>query len=167
MAPLAWWSWLGLRHPGRRCRSHRERPHDPNFYGNSYLKLAFSVDYWGTRNYLAQVSQSMLSTSPFNETHWPAQSGVGRTTPSSTVRRWLRSTHQSAKRSFTKCRPSNTMTVAISSVLPRLDGCLLEPSCGLESQQGDASARLLWPRLPKHLVHLNCLAALHPGCPAC
>lgn len=50
---------------------------DPNFYGNSYLKLAFSVDYWGTRNYLAQVSQSMLSTSPFNETHWPAQSGVG------------------------------------------------------------------------------------------
>ncbi|MDR2986640.1 MAG: ABC transporter substrate-binding protein, partial [Nocardiopsaceae bacterium] len=25
---------------------------DPNYYGNQYLKLAFSVDFWGTRAYL-------------------------------------------------------------------------------------------------------------------
>jgi peptide/nickel transport system substrate-binding protein len=50
---------------------------DPNYYGDSYLKLPFSVDYWGTRDYFAQVSQSMLPTSPFNETHWPPKSGVG------------------------------------------------------------------------------------------
>src|SRR5262249_55529019 len=25
---------------------------DPNYYGDSYLKLAFSVDFWGTRGYL-------------------------------------------------------------------------------------------------------------------
>src|SRR5262249_55617826 len=28
---------------------------DPNFYGNRYLKLAFSIDFWGTRSYLNQV----------------------------------------------------------------------------------------------------------------
>ncbi len=50
---------------------------DPNFYGTEYLKLAFSVDFWGTRDYLAQVSQSMLPSSPFNETHWPPRSGPG------------------------------------------------------------------------------------------
>jgi peptide/nickel transport system substrate-binding protein len=50
---------------------------DPNYYGNQYLKLAFSVDYWGTRNYLPQVADSMLASSPFNETHWPPKSGPG------------------------------------------------------------------------------------------
>src|SRR5262249_37266626 len=25
---------------------------DPNYYGNLYLKLPFSVDFWGTRSYL-------------------------------------------------------------------------------------------------------------------
>jgi peptide/nickel transport system substrate-binding protein len=50
---------------------------DPNYYGNQYLKLAFSVDFWGTRNYLPQVADSMLASSPFNETHWPPKSGPG------------------------------------------------------------------------------------------
>jgi peptide/nickel transport system substrate-binding protein len=50
---------------------------DPNYYGNQYLKLAFSVDFWGTRNYLPQVALSMLPGSPFNETHWPPKSGPG------------------------------------------------------------------------------------------
>lgn len=44
---------------------------DPNYYGDQYLKLPFSVDFWGTRTYLAQVTAGSLSTSPFNETHWP------------------------------------------------------------------------------------------------
>src|SRR5262249_13520790 len=39
---------------------------DPNFYGNQYLKLAFSVDFWGTRAYLNQVQQGSLPTSPYN-----------------------------------------------------------------------------------------------------
>ncbi|HEY3763599.1 MAG TPA: ABC transporter substrate-binding protein, partial [Gaiellales bacterium] len=55
---------------------------DPNYYGNQYLKLAFSVDFWGTRNYLPQVSNSMLPAAapyktPYNETHWPPKSGTG------------------------------------------------------------------------------------------
>jgi len=50
---------------------------DPNYYGDSYLKLAFSVDFWGTRGYLNQVQQGSLPTSPFNETHWPPKSGEG------------------------------------------------------------------------------------------
>jgi peptide/nickel transport system substrate-binding protein len=50
---------------------------DPNYYGSSYLKLAFSVDFWGTRGYLNQVQQGSLPTSPYNETHWPPKSGVG------------------------------------------------------------------------------------------
>ncbi len=50
---------------------------DPNYYGTQYLKLAFSVDFWGTRNYLPQVANGMLPTAPYNETHWPPKSGPG------------------------------------------------------------------------------------------
>jgi peptide/nickel transport system substrate-binding protein len=50
---------------------------DPNYYGNLYLKLAFSVDFWGTRSYLNQVQQGSLPNSPYNETHWPPKSGMG------------------------------------------------------------------------------------------
>jgi peptide/nickel transport system substrate-binding protein len=50
---------------------------DPNFYGTQYLKLPFSVDFWGTRAYLNQVQQGSLPTSPYNETHWPPKSGTG------------------------------------------------------------------------------------------
>jgi peptide/nickel transport system substrate-binding protein len=50
---------------------------DPNYYGDSYLKLAFSVDFWGTRGYLNQVQQGSLPNSPYNETHWPPSSGEG------------------------------------------------------------------------------------------
>ncbi len=49
----------------------------PNFYGSQYLKLAFSCDFWGTRNYLPQISMCLLSTSPFNETHWPPKDAIG------------------------------------------------------------------------------------------
>ena len=71
----------------RRRRSSRTRPrprasrstsiNDPNYYGNQYLKLAFSIDFWGTRSYLNQVQQGSLPNSPYNETHWPPKSGTG------------------------------------------------------------------------------------------
>jgi peptide/nickel transport system substrate-binding protein len=44
---------------------------DPNYYGDLYLKLAFSVDFWGTRNYLPQVANGSIPTAPYNECHWP------------------------------------------------------------------------------------------------
>src|SRR4051812_40011327 len=50
---------------------------DPNYYGDSYLKLPFSVDFWGTRGYLNQVQQGSLPSAPYNETHWPPKSGTG------------------------------------------------------------------------------------------
>jgi peptide/nickel transport system substrate-binding protein len=50
---------------------------DPNYYGDEYLKLPFSVDFWGTRGYLNQVQQGSLPTSPYNETHWPPKTGTG------------------------------------------------------------------------------------------
>jgi peptide/nickel transport system substrate-binding protein len=51
---------------------------DPNYYGDQYLKLAFSVDFWGTRAFLPQVSLGMLPPPcPYNETHWPPKSGEG------------------------------------------------------------------------------------------
>jgi peptide/nickel transport system substrate-binding protein len=40
------------------------------FYGPNYLHWTFSQDYYTYSPYLAQVAQSMLPTSPFNETHW-------------------------------------------------------------------------------------------------
>lgn len=40
------------------------------FFGPStYLQSTFSQDFYGYASYLAQVAQSMLPTSPFNETH--------------------------------------------------------------------------------------------------
>lgn len=39
------------------------------FFGDDYLSWTFSQDFWYTRNFLPQVSSSMTSTSPFNETH--------------------------------------------------------------------------------------------------
>jgi peptide/nickel transport system substrate-binding protein len=50
---------------------------DPNYYGNQYLKLPFSVDFWLTHNYLPQTASGMLPKSPFNETHWPPKAGPG------------------------------------------------------------------------------------------
>jgi peptide/nickel transport system substrate-binding protein len=50
---------------------------DPNYYGDSYLKLPFSVDFWGTRGYLNQVQQGSLPSAPYNETHWPPKKGTG------------------------------------------------------------------------------------------
>jgi peptide/nickel transport system substrate-binding protein len=44
---------------------------DPNYYGDKYLKLPFSVDFWGTRNFLPQVANGSLPTAPYNECHWP------------------------------------------------------------------------------------------------
>jgi peptide/nickel transport system substrate-binding protein len=40
------------------------------FYGDQYLKWTFATDYWGTRNYLQQVSAGSLVSSPFDESHW-------------------------------------------------------------------------------------------------
>ena len=40
------------------------------FYGPNYLKWTFAQDFWATREYLPQVAQGSLPTSPFNECHW-------------------------------------------------------------------------------------------------
>jgi peptide/nickel transport system substrate-binding protein len=55
---------------------------DPNYYSPNYLKLAFSVDFWGTRNYLSQVANGSLPAGPpyncpYNECHWPPKTGPG------------------------------------------------------------------------------------------
>lgn len=44
---------------------------DPStFFGPNYLSWTFSQDFYNYSPYLAQVAQSFLPTSPFNETHW-------------------------------------------------------------------------------------------------
>jgi len=44
---------------------------DPTtFFGPNYLQWTFSQDFYNYSPYLAQVAQSLLPTSPFNETHW-------------------------------------------------------------------------------------------------
>jgi peptide/nickel transport system substrate-binding protein len=47
------------------------------FYGDQYLKWTFSSDFWGTRNFLPQVSNGSIHGAPYNETHWPPASGPG------------------------------------------------------------------------------------------
>jgi peptide/nickel transport system substrate-binding protein len=39
------------------------------FFGPNYLKWTFAQDYYNYYPYLAQVAESMLNGSPFNETH--------------------------------------------------------------------------------------------------
>jgi peptide/nickel transport system substrate-binding protein len=43
---------------------------DPNYYGDQYLKLPFSVDFWGTRSYLAQAALGSIQGAAYNECHW-------------------------------------------------------------------------------------------------
>src|SRR6266576_2291864 len=44
---------------------------DPTtFFGPNYLSWTFSQDFYNYSPYLGQVAQSLLPTSPFNETHW-------------------------------------------------------------------------------------------------
>src|SRR6266849_3120821 len=44
---------------------------DPStFFGPNYLQWTFSQDFYNYSPYLAQVAQSLLPSSPFNETHW-------------------------------------------------------------------------------------------------
>jgi peptide/nickel transport system substrate-binding protein len=40
------------------------------FYGDQYLKWVFAMDFWGTRNYLAQAALATLPTATYNETHF-------------------------------------------------------------------------------------------------
>jgi peptide/nickel transport system substrate-binding protein len=46
------------------------------FFGPNYLQWTFSQDFWNYSPYLAQVAQSLLPASPFNETHWNDQSYI-------------------------------------------------------------------------------------------
>src|SRR3954454_15742396 len=50
---------------------------DPNYYGDQYLKLPFSVDFWGTRGYLNEDHQVSFPTSLYNDTHCPPKTGNG------------------------------------------------------------------------------------------
>jgi peptide/nickel transport system substrate-binding protein len=44
---------------------------DPGtFFGPNYLQWTFSQDFYNYSPYLSQVAESLLPTSPFNETHW-------------------------------------------------------------------------------------------------
>ncbi|MDO5629249.1 MAG: ABC transporter substrate-binding protein [Mobilicoccus sp.] len=40
------------------------------FYGDQYLSWVFAQDFWNTRLYLPQATQSSLPGSPYNETHF-------------------------------------------------------------------------------------------------
>lgn len=40
------------------------------FFSNHFLSSPLSQTYWGGRNYLIQIADSMLPTAPYNETHW-------------------------------------------------------------------------------------------------
>jgi peptide/nickel transport system substrate-binding protein len=43
------------------------------YWGDEYLKRTFATDFWGTRNFLAQVASSSLPTAPYPGDHWPPE----------------------------------------------------------------------------------------------
>jgi peptide/nickel transport system substrate-binding protein len=43
------------------------------FWGDEYLHRTFATDFWGTRNFLAQVAACSLPTSPYPDDHWPPE----------------------------------------------------------------------------------------------
>ncbi len=45
-------------------------PPNTFFKTGKYLEWPFSLDFYNYSPYLAQVAQSFLPTSPYNETHW-------------------------------------------------------------------------------------------------
>lgn len=47
------------------------------FYGQQYLSWPFAQDYWFTRDYIPQVANGSLPSSPYNETHWKDPKFIG------------------------------------------------------------------------------------------
>ncbi len=44
------------------------------YWGDQYLKRTFATDFWGTRNFLAQVAAgSLKDSSPYPGDHWPPE----------------------------------------------------------------------------------------------
>ena len=61
---------------------------DPNYYGNQYLKLAFSIDFWGTRAYLNQVQQGSLPNPRTTRRTGRRSRAPGPTSCRCTTRQW-------------------------------------------------------------------------------
>ena len=65
---------------------------DPNYYGDQYLKLAFSVDFWGTRSYLTRCSRARCRPRRTTRHTGRPSPGTDRTSATSTSRHWPRRT---------------------------------------------------------------------------
>ena len=129
---------------------------DPNYYGDAYLKLAFSVDFWGTRGYLNQVQQGSLPTSPYNETHWPPKSGEG-SNFGDLYKQALAATDD-AKRIEIQ-QEMQQLEYDLGGYIIPFFGSLIDgyaPTRGRPvAEQGDAEPGGLRPRIPNHLVRLR------------
>ena len=145
-----------LRLAGQGRGRHDQREQRPELLRQPYLKLAFSVDFWGTRSYLNQVQQGSLPTSPYNETHWPPKTGPG----SNFVDLYNQALAgyrrpRSASRSSRRCR---RLEYDIGGYIIPFFNNLIDGYCtegpGLQAEQGHPEPGQLRPRLPDHLVRL-------------
>ena len=129
---------------------------DPNYYGDAYLKLAFSVDFWGTRGYLNQVQQGSLPTSPYNETHWPPKSGDG-SDFGDLYKQALAETDENKRIDIQHQMQQYEYDLG-GYIIPYfnslIDG-LLDEGQGTHAEQGHAEPGGLRARVPHHLVWLR------------
>ena len=129
---------------------------DPNYYGDDYLKLAFSIDFWGTRGYLNQVQQGSLPTSPYNETHWPPTSGDG-SDFGDLYKQALKETDDTKRNEIMHQMQQYEYDLG-GYIIPFFGGLIdgyARQRAGSHSEQGHAEPRHLRTRLPNHLVRLS------------
>ena len=128
---------------------------DPNYYGDQYLKLAFSVDFWGTRNYLPQVANGSIPTAPYNETHWPPKSGPGSNYLSLYKQALPESDPRSRRRSSTRCR---ALEYNYGGYIIPFFNNLVDAYCtkvqGFVPSKGTLNLDLVRARLHHHLVRV-------------
>ena len=136
---------------------------DPNYYGDQYLKLAFSVDFWGTRSYLPQAALGSIQGAAYNETHWPPTG-----TPYLSLYKQAVAAPNAAKRHELVIEMQKLEYNQGGYVIPFFNNLLDAYSAkvaGFQQEQGDAEPRHVRPWLPHHLVRLAADCSVPAGPP--
>ena len=128
---------------------------DPNYYGDQYLKLPFSVDFWGTRNYLPQVANGSIPHGAVQRvaTGRPSRARIGLRRPlqpgAGRARRAKRTDiiHEMQNEEYNDGRLHHP-------VLQQPGRRLLSSRCRVRGEPRHPQPRHVRPWLPDHLVRL-------------
>ena len=132
------------------------------YYGDQYLKLTFSTDFWGTRSYLPGRRGS-LRRAPYNETHWPPD---GLELRGASTSRPLAAPTTGTKRYEIIDEMQKLEYNEGGYIIPFFNNLLDAYSSkvdGLRAEQGHAEPRPVRPWLQHHLLRLAASCSCRPG----